>query len=134
MQQGRIYLDFNASTPVAPEVSRAMEQVLHEPFGNPSSEHWAGRSAADAALGRVSVFGPSITDRGCWSGQLRFCALVQYGSILGNPAQASTLATIAAKLEVRVVRYSFPAGLFHSLVGDYPRAIALLNSLPLTGV
>jgi cysteine desulfurase len=45
MQQRPIYLDFNASTPLAPEVARAMEQVLHEPFGNPSSEHWAGRMA-----------------------------------------------------------------------------------------
>jgi cysteine desulfurase len=46
--QGRIYLDFNASTPLAPEVARAMEQVLREPFGNPSSEHWAGRPAREA--------------------------------------------------------------------------------------
>src|SRR5215831_2801829 len=46
--QGTIYLDFNASTPLAPEVARAMEQVLREPFGNPSSEHWAGRPARDA--------------------------------------------------------------------------------------
>lgn len=48
MQQRRIYLDFNASTPLAPEVACAMEQVLYEPFGNPSSEHWAGRSAGEA--------------------------------------------------------------------------------------
>ncbi|MGA3328939.1 MAG: hypothetical protein ABSF45_31195 [Terriglobia bacterium] len=33
----RIYLDFNASTPVAPEVAAAMRAVLEEPFGNPSS-------------------------------------------------------------------------------------------------
>lgn len=48
MQQRRIYLDFNASTSLAPEVARAMERVLDEPFGNPSSEHWAGRPARDA--------------------------------------------------------------------------------------
>src|SRR5262249_28590829 len=48
MQQRRIYLDFNASTPLAPEVARAMESVLHEPFGNPSSGHWAGRPGAEA--------------------------------------------------------------------------------------
>ncbi len=41
----RIYLDFNASTPVAPEVADAMRGVLAEPFGNPSSEHWAGERA-----------------------------------------------------------------------------------------
>ena len=43
----RIYLDFNASTPLAPEVAIAMKQVLDEPFGNPSTEHWAGRSAKE---------------------------------------------------------------------------------------
>jgi cysteine desulfurase len=44
----RIYLDFNASTPIAPEVADAMRGVLAEPFGNPSSEHWAGESAKRA--------------------------------------------------------------------------------------
>jgi len=44
----RIYLDFNASTPVAPEVTARMQAVLNEPFGNPSSEHWAGEPARDA--------------------------------------------------------------------------------------
>src|ERR1051325_5820032 len=41
----RIYLDFNASTPIAPEAADAMRNVLAEPFGNPSSQHWAGESA-----------------------------------------------------------------------------------------
>ena len=40
-----IYLDFNASTPVAPEVIDAMRIVLEEPYGNPSSGHWAGSPA-----------------------------------------------------------------------------------------
>lgn len=44
----RIYLDFNASTPVAPEVTDAMRGVLAEPFGNPSSGHWAGEKAKSA--------------------------------------------------------------------------------------
>jgi len=44
----RIYLDFNASTPVAPEVASAMGAVLEEPFGNPSSDHWAGVPAREA--------------------------------------------------------------------------------------
>jgi cysteine sulfinate desulfinase/cysteine desulfurase-like protein len=43
-----IYLDFNASTPIAPEVADAMRGVLDEPFGNPSSEHWAGGPAKRA--------------------------------------------------------------------------------------
>jgi cysteine desulfurase len=44
----RTYLDFNASTPIAPEVADAMRGVLAEPFGNPSSEHWAGEPAKHA--------------------------------------------------------------------------------------
>ena len=36
-----INLDFNASTPAAPEVTAAMRAVLDGPFGNPSSDHWA---------------------------------------------------------------------------------------------
>jgi len=43
-----IYLDFNASTPVAPEVIDAMRIVLEEPYGNPSSSHWAGNPAREA--------------------------------------------------------------------------------------
>ena len=41
----RVYLDFNASTPLAPEVVSAMEPLLREHYGNPSSQHWAGRPA-----------------------------------------------------------------------------------------
>jgi cysteine desulfurase len=44
----RIYLDFNASTPVAPEVAAAMSPFLEEAYGNPSSLHWAGLPARDA--------------------------------------------------------------------------------------
>ncbi|WP_298356802.1 cysteine desulfurase family protein [Rhodoblastus sp.] len=44
-----IYLDHNASTPIAPEVAAVMEPLLREAFGNPSSGHWAG-APAKAAL------------------------------------------------------------------------------------
>lgn len=40
-----VYLDFNASTPIAPEVVDAMTPFLSEGFGNPSSHHWAGMPA-----------------------------------------------------------------------------------------
>ena len=53
-----IYLDFNASTPVAPEVARAMRPLLEAHYGNPSSEHWAGhsaRAALEAARGQVAA-------------------------------------------------------------------------------
>ena len=44
----RIYLDFNASTPIAPEVAKAMRPFLTGGFGNPSSQHWAGAPAKAA--------------------------------------------------------------------------------------
>jgi cysteine desulfurase NifS/selenium donor protein len=37
-----IYLDFNATTPILPEVAAAMQPYLSEIFGNPSSSHWYG--------------------------------------------------------------------------------------------
>ena len=37
-----IYLDYNATTPVDPEVAAAMRPFLEEHFGNPSSTHWYG--------------------------------------------------------------------------------------------
>lgn len=43
-----IYLDYNATTPTAPEVLDAMLPWLREQFGNPSSTHVYGRSAAAA--------------------------------------------------------------------------------------
>src|SRR5438132_1085528 len=54
----RIYLDFNASTPIAPEVIGAMREVLDTPFGNPSSSHWAGIPAHNAVQkARMEVAG-----------------------------------------------------------------------------
>ncbi|MCD6672286.1 MAG: cysteine desulfurase [Burkholderiaceae bacterium] len=43
-----IYLDFNATTPVAPEVLEAMLPWLRDRFGNQSSAHRYGRDAAQA--------------------------------------------------------------------------------------
>lgn len=42
-----IRLDYNASTPIDPEVAEAMRPPLVEFFGNPSSNHWASRNAKD---------------------------------------------------------------------------------------
>jgi cysteine desulfurase len=40
-----VYLDFNASTPIAAEVTAAMRAVSDEGYGNPSSAHWAASAA-----------------------------------------------------------------------------------------
>ncbi|MBL8918159.1 MAG: cysteine desulfurase [Myxococcaceae bacterium] len=43
-----IYLDYNATTPLLPEVVEAMLPFLREHFGNPSSGHVFGRRAKEA--------------------------------------------------------------------------------------
>jgi cysteine desulfurase NifS len=43
-----IYLDYNATTPIAPEVAEAMEPYLYGHFGNPSSSHPYGVEARRA--------------------------------------------------------------------------------------
>jgi cysteine desulfurase len=43
-----IYLDYQATTPLAPEVFAAMEPWLKDGFANPHSAHAAGRAAAAA--------------------------------------------------------------------------------------
>ncbi|GIW95359.1 MAG: cysteine desulfurase [Pirellulaceae bacterium] len=44
----QIYLDYNATTPVAPSVREAMGPFLAEFFGNPSSSHAMGRACREA--------------------------------------------------------------------------------------
>ena len=43
-----IYLDYQATTPVAPEVAKAMRPWIETGFGNPHSPHRLGREAAAA--------------------------------------------------------------------------------------
>jgi cysteine desulfurase len=53
----KIYLDYNASTPIAPEVQEAMRPFLNSYFGNPSALHFAGvpaKQAVEAAREQVA--------------------------------------------------------------------------------
>ena len=43
-----IYLDYNATTPIAPAVREAMRPFLEEHFGDPSSHHALGRACHEA--------------------------------------------------------------------------------------
>ncbi len=43
-----VYLDYNATTPVDPQVADAIQPYLHEHFGNPSSSHIYGQRAHEA--------------------------------------------------------------------------------------
>ena len=52
-----IYLDYNATTPIAREVAETMTPYLYEHFGNPSSSHPYGvatKRAVEAARAQVA--------------------------------------------------------------------------------
>jgi cysteine desulfurase len=58
LQEGPIYLDYNATTPVDPLVFTAMSPFLSTYFGNPSSTHYYGRGARKAievARGQIAL-------------------------------------------------------------------------------
>jgi cysteine desulfurase len=65
----RIYLDYNASTPIDPAVAAAMRPYLDDHFGNPSSGHWAA-TAAKAAL--ETARGQVATLLGCQNDEIVF--------------------------------------------------------------
>ncbi|NMB63179.1 MAG: selenide, water dikinase SelD [Chloroflexi bacterium] len=46
--QKPVYLDYNATTPIAPQVAEAMRPFIYEDFGNPSSSHAYGGAAKKA--------------------------------------------------------------------------------------
>ncbi|RJQ31843.1 MAG: cysteine desulfurase [Actinobacteria bacterium] len=51
-----IYLDYNATTPMDPRVTKAMIAYLKENFGNPSSSHYYGKITKDAvSKARIAV-------------------------------------------------------------------------------
>ncbi len=60
----QIYLDYNATTPLAPSVLEAMDPFLKGHYGNPSSAHSMGRAAKEAIEdARVKLAGLLECDR-----------------------------------------------------------------------
>jgi cysteine desulfurase len=58
MASDPIYLDYNATTPIDPQVAEAMLPYLHQHFGNPSSSHAYGIAASEAVISaRMQVAG-----------------------------------------------------------------------------
>ncbi|GHF35411.1 cysteine desulfurase [Amycolatopsis bartoniae] len=58
LAEGPIYLDYNATTPIDPTVTEAMQPYLSTAFGNPSSDHHYGhgpRAALDQARAQVAT-------------------------------------------------------------------------------
>ncbi len=69
LESGPIYLDYNATTPVDPEVVEAMLPYLSTHFGNPSSSHAYGQAAHNAVeTARAQV--ASLLD--CDPGEITF--------------------------------------------------------------
>lgn len=60
MQKKQIYLDYAATTPLDPEVEKAMQPYLTQKFGNPASLHWAGLEAAQAVDESRQILASSI--------------------------------------------------------------------------
>src|SRR3954451_1563939 len=53
---GMIYLDYQATTPVAPEVAKAMQPWIEEKFANPHSpSRWGHEAAAAIEVARKQV-------------------------------------------------------------------------------
>lgn len=64
-----IYLDYNGTTPHAPEVIDAMRPFLETEFGNPSSNHWYGIKPKKAVMAaRAQVAGAL----GCMTSEVIF--------------------------------------------------------------
>lgn len=61
-----IYLDYNATTPIAPEVAAAMRPWIEEQFGNPSSSHEYGlrarQAVADARADVAALIGATADE------------------------------------------------------------------------
>lgn len=67
--QDCVYLDYNATTPIYPEVTAAMQPFTSQRFGNPSSVHTYGlatRAAVDKARQQVAAL------INCWADELAF--------------------------------------------------------------
>jgi cysteine desulfurase len=95
-QVRRTYLDYNATTPIAPEVRTAMVEALESVHGNPSSIHHEGRAArerVERARQRVAALlaaGPEdvvFTSGGTEADALGMLGLYRAARAAGRPAR-----------------------------------------------
>ena len=86
-----IYLDYNATTPVAPEVLDAMLPFLREEYGNPSSGHACGKRAHDAverARGQVAALIGAMAEEIVLTGSgTEATNLALRGAVLAHPGR-----------------------------------------------
>ena len=89
MTERRVYLDYNATTPVADEAIEAMVASAKSAWGNPSSGHWAGAQAKgcveDARASVAASLGCSpaevlLTSGGTESNNIAIIGTIQPGA------------------------------------------------------
>ncbi len=93
----KIYLDFNATTPVLPEVIDTVASIMNKNWGNPSSAHELGHTAKEAlevARGQVaSILGAEPGEIVFTSGGTESNNLAIIGFALANQAKGKHLVT-----------------------------------------
>ena len=97
-----IYLDYNATTPVAPQVLDAMLPWLREQFGNPSSTHPFGQRAAQA----LAVARQQVADLiGAQAQEIVFTGCATEANNLALLGAASALGTTKRHLVISAVEH-----------------------------
>jgi cysteine desulfurase len=99
-----IYLDYNATTPIAPEVAAAIRPWLETDFGNPSSSHAFGQrthAAVDKARSEVAAL------IGAQPGEIVFT---------GNATEANNLALLGVARALPEKRHMIVSAVEHPAV------------------
>lgn len=99
-----IYLDYNATTPIAPEVAAAIRPWLETDFGNPSSSHAFGQrahAAVDKARSEVAAL------IGALPGEIVFT---------GNATEANNLALLGVARALPEKRHMIVSAVEHPAV------------------
>ena len=109
----RVYLDHNATTPVAPEVFEAMKPFLLEDYGNASSVHWFGqraKSAIEYAREQVAtLIGARSNDVSFTSGGTEADNLSLFGAVDAARTKDGTKHVITTTIEHHAVLHTVQA-------------------------
>mgnify|MGYP001765868955 CR=1 FL=1 len=99
-----IYLDYNATTPIAPEVAAVIRHWLEADFGNPSSSHTYGQRA-HAAVGKARAEVATLI--GAQAAEIVFT---------GNATEANNLALLGVARAVPDKRHMIVSAVEHPAV------------------
>ncbi len=108
-----IYLDYNATTPIHPEVAEAMRPFLGEHFGNPSSSHSYG---ADAKMAVEQARRQVAELLGCSSAEVVFTS--------GGSESNNTVIQGVARMQVDRGRHIITSAVEHPAVVEPCSALA----------